>query len=287
MATTAVEKSKTRSDLAQLAGRGPFSVISMLAGVLVGYATFALLLAGAVGILRGNESRLDLSEGWGELSARGGLLLGGLLFGSYLLAGYMAGRMAWRRGAAHGVLVFLGSVLVIGVAAALIRTLTSSDDVKGIVEALQRFGVPTTSDEWGAVSAVTWVATFGGMLLGSVLGGILGERWFTKVSRRALDAELDLRERVEASDERLAPVGTGPAQDDGDRDGHGRGNGHGNGTRSRSGNGSRRAEEIDLDAMSKEELYARAQEEDIPGRSQMTKEELAAALKKSGPLQKR
>ena len=100
MAMTAVEKSKTRSDLAQLAGRGPFSLIAMLAGVLVGYATFALLLGGAVAILRGNGSQLDLSENWGDLSNRGGLLLGGLLFLAYLLGGYIAGRMAWRRGAA-------------------------------------------------------------------------------------------------------------------------------------------------------------------------------------------
>lgn len=215
MATTAVEKSKTRSDLAQLAGRGPFSLISMLAGVLVGYASFALLLGGAVAILRGNESQLDLSENWGELSARGGLLLGGLLFLAYLLAGYIAGRMAWRRGAAHGMLVFLGSILLVGVAALLVRTLTQPEDVEGITEALQRFGVPTTSEEWGNVGPVVWVASLGGMLLGSMLGGLLGGRWFTKVSRRALDAEVDLRERIEASDERMAPVGDGRAKTEG------------------------------------------------------------------------
>jgi Rho termination factor-like protein len=276
MATTAVEKPKTRSDLAQLAGRGPFSLIAMLAGVLVGYATFALLLGGAVAILRGNESQLDLSENWGDLSSRGGLLLGGLLFLAYLLAGYIAGRMAWRRGAAHGVLVFLGSILVIGVAAVLLRTLTQPDDVKGITEALQRFGVPTTREEWGNLGAVTWVATLGGMLLGSVLGGLLGERWFTKVSRRALDAEIDLRERMEASNERLAPVGGAE--------------GDGNGHRARTGNGARKAaseaDVIDVDEMNKEELYQLAQEQDIPGRSHMSKDELATALKKQGALQK-
>ena len=191
MATTAVEKSKTRSDLAQLAGRGPFSFIAMLAGVLVGYATFAILLGGAVAVLRGNESQLDLSENWGDLSTRGGLLLGGLLFVAFLLGGYIAGRMAWRRGAAHGVFVVLGSVLVVAIAAGLLRVLTQPDDVKGITEALERFGVPTTATDWGNVAPVTWVAALGGMLLGSVFGGLLGERWFTKVSRRALSAEVD------------------------------------------------------------------------------------------------
>ena len=277
MATTAVEKSKTRSDLAQLAGRGPFSLLSMLAGVLVGYAAFALLLGGAVAILRGNGSQLDLSENWGDLSATGGLMLGALLFVSYLVAGYIAGRMAWRRGVAHGVLVFLGSILLVGVAAALLRVLTQPEDVEGITDALKSFGVPTTAEEWGSVGPVLWVATLVGMFLGSVLGGMLGERWFTKVSRRALDAEVDLRERMEASNERLAPVGDAPTEGDGD----------GNGHRVRTGNDARRSEDaIDVDAMSKEELYELAQERDLPGRSHMTKEELAAALKQD-PLQKR
>jgi hypothetical protein len=273
MATTAVEKPKTRSDLAQLAGRGPFSVIAMLAGVLVGYAMFALLAGGAVAILRGNGSQLDLSENWSDLSNRGGLLLGGLLFLSYLLAGYIAGRMAWRRGAAHGVLVFLGSILVVGVAALLVRTLTQPEDVKDITDALRSFGVPTTSEEWGNVGAVVWVTSLGGMLLGSVLGGIIGERWFTGVSRRALDAEVDLRDRLEASNERLAPTVDTATRGDAAK-------GDGNGHRARH-------DDADLDEMSKEELYQRAQERDIPGRSHMSKEELAAALKKQDALQKR
>jgi len=268
MATTAVEKPKTRSDLAQLAGRGPFSAIAMLAGVLVGYAMFALLLGGAVAILRGNGSQLDLSENWGDLSNRGGLLLGGLLLVAYLLAGYIAGRMAWRRGAAHGLLVFLGSILLVGIAAALLHTFTKPDDVEGITKALKSFGVPTTREGWGNVGAVVWVASLGGMVLGSVLGGVLGEHWFTKVSRRALNAEVDLRDRLEASDERLAPIE--------ERRPKGDGNGH----RARTGNGRRDADVVDIDSLSKEELYQRAQEEDIPGRSQMNKDELAAALKK-------
>jgi hypothetical protein len=253
MATTAVEKPKTRSDLAQLAGRGPFSLIAMLAGVLVGYAAFALLLGGAVAILRGNGSQLDLSENWGDLSNRGGLLLGGLLFLAYLLAGYIAGRMAWRRGAAHGVLVFLGSILVVVVAAALVRALTQPEDVKGITEALHRFGVPTTSEEWGNVGVVTWVASSGGMLLGSVLGGMLGERWFTKVSRRALDAEIDLRDRMAAANAR-------------------------SGDNVRNDNEADSKAQLKVDEMSKEQLYELAQEQAIAGRSHMSKKELKEAL---------
>lgn len=262
MATTAAEHPKTRADLAQLAGRGPVSVISVLAGVLVGFATFALLLGGAVAVLRGNESQLDLSESWGNLSARGGLLLGGLLFVSFLLAGYMAGRMAWRRGAAHGVVVFLVSILGVAVAALLVRTLTQPEDVEGITDALRSFGVPVSQAEWGDVGIVVWVASLGGMLLGSVLGGLLGERWFTKVSRRALAAEIDVRDRMVATNRRQGEVradgGARPAP-----------------------NG--RSDDLDdLDDLSRDELYHRAQEEDIPGRSQMSKGELKDALQKQG-----
>jgi hypothetical protein len=261
MATTAAEHSKTRADLAQLAGRGPISLISTLAGVLVGFAMFGLLLGGAVAILRGNESQLDLSESWGSLSARGGLLLGGLLLVSYLLAGYMAGRMAWRRGAAHGVVVFLGSIFGIALAALLVRTLTQPEDVEGIADALRSFGVPVTQEEWGNVGLVVWVASLGGMLLGSVLGGLLGERWFTKVSRRALAAEIDVRDRMTATN----------------KTGNGNGIGNGNGHRAEAAgrNG-------DFGDLSKEELYQRAQKEDIPGRSHMSKDELKDALQKQG-----
>ncbi len=257
MATTAAEQSKTRADLAQLAGRGPVSLISALAGVLVGFATFALLLGGAVAVLRGNESQLDLSEGWGELSARGGLLIGGLLFVSFLLAGYMAGRMAWRRGAAHGVVVFLGTIFAIAVAALLVRTLTQPEDVEGIGDALRSFGVPVTQEEWGDVGIVVWVASLAGMLAGSVLGGLLGERWFTKVSRRAMAAEIDVRDRMVATNKK----------------GSARANGH---------RADAATDDGDLDELSREELYHRAQEEDIPGRSQMSKDELKKALQKQG-----
>ena len=274
MATTAVERPKTRSDLAQLAGRGPFSFIAVLAGVLIGYATFALLLGAAAAILRGNGWQLDLSENWGDLSSRGGLLLGALLFVSYLFAGYIAGRMAWRRGAAHGLLVVFGSILLVAVAAALLQTFTKPDDVEGITDALKSFGVPTTAEDWGNVGPVVWVASVVGMVLGSVVGGLLGERWFTRVSRGALDAEIDIRERLEASSERLAPIEDAPIEDGGRTK-------DGNGHQTRTGSGNRGAADVtDFDSMSKEELYHRAQEQEIPGRSQMSKEELAAALKK-------
>jgi hypothetical protein len=263
MATTAVEQSKTRSDLAQLAGAGPLSPISMLAGVLVGYATFALLLGGTIAVLDRWGSDLDLTLSWDALGRRGGLLLGGLLFVAYLCAGYVAGRMAWRRGILHGLGVFVGSLLVVGGVAWLVRSVAKPDDVEAVSEALRTFGVPTTREEWRYFDSFVGIVSLAGMLLGSVLGGWLGERWFTKVSRRAQLAEIDVRERLETANAEAA-VTAAPAN----------GNGNGNG-RSRTRTTKAAAE---LDQLTKEELYEMAQELDIPGRSHMNKDELKEAL---------
>src|ERR1051325_133682 len=171
MATTAVERPKTRADLAQLAGRGPFSLFSTLAGVLVGYAMTVLLVGGAAAVLVHNGSKTDLTDGWDKLGAKGGLLLGGLLFVAYLVGGYVAGRMAWRRGWVHGLTVFIGSIVIVGAVALLVRSLAKADDIDKITDAFRSFGIPTTRDEWRNVDSVVGLASLGGMLVGSLLGG--------------------------------------------------------------------------------------------------------------------
>src|SRR5207237_1071097 len=109
----------------------------------VGYATFAMLLGGTVAVLHHRGSKVDLTKGWDKLGTRGGLLIGALLFVAYLLGGYVAGRMAWRRGIVHGLGVFVGSLVVVGAVALLVRSLAKPKDVKAITDALSSFGVPT------------------------------------------------------------------------------------------------------------------------------------------------
>ena len=145
MATTAVEDSRTRSRLARVAGTWALSPVSVLAGVLVGYAAFALLFGITVAVLHHNHSSLDLTRGWEAFGTRGGLLLGGLLFLAYLLAGYVAGRMAGRRGVLHGVVLFVAGVAIVGVVAVAIRSLAKPKDVKEVTDTLRSFGVPTRS----------------------------------------------------------------------------------------------------------------------------------------------
>ncbi|HZQ76738.1 MAG TPA: hypothetical protein VFE55_05375 [Acidimicrobiia bacterium] len=270
MGTTATERPQTRSKLARMAGIGPVSPVSILGGLLVGYATFGILLAAAVALLQGRSSTFDLTQGWEKLGAGGGILIGVLLFFAYLLAGYMTGRMAWRQGVLHGIGVFVGSLVVGAVIVAVVRAVTTPKDVKAISDALHSFGIPTTRSKWRDVNSVLPIASVVGMFLGSVLGAVAGERWYTRISRRVLTAEageVDVRE----SHSHAAVAEHSAAETNGARNGNG----------ARKGNGAD-ADTDDIDDLTKDELYQRAQEADIPGRSQMNKEELKEALQKQG-----
>lgn len=263
MGTTATEKPQTRSKLARMAGIGPVSPVSILGGLLVGYAAFGILLGATVALLDARSSTFDLTQGWEKLGAGGGILIGVLLFLAYLLAGYMTGRMAWRQGVLHGIGVFVGSLVVGAVIVAVVKAVTAPKDVKAITDALHSFGIPTTRSQWGEVNSVLPIASLVGMFLGSVLGAVAGERWYTRISRRVLMAEageVDVRE---------PHTHTAVAEC----------NGAGETNGARNGNG---AHADDIDDLTKEELYQRAQERDIPGRSQMNKDELKEALEKQG-----
>jgi len=262
MASTATEKPKNRRQLTTLAGLGPISPVSILGGVLVAYATTALLIGGAAAFLRHRGSDIDLTKGWDKIGTRGGLVMGVALLLAYLLAGYMAGRMAWRRGLLHGAGVFVFSVVVVGVVALLVRSLAKPKDMKAITDALRSFGVPTTRDEWRHVDSLVGVFSLGGMFIGSLAGGLAGERWYTRMSTRALVADardIDVREPHTHS-----PVATAGAAAQTSN-----GNGH-----------AKRPAKAELDELSKDELYELAQENDIAGRSQMNKDELKKALQK-------
>jgi hypothetical protein len=266
MATTATEKPQTRSKLARMAGIGPVSPVSILGGVLVGYAAFGILLGAAIGLLHGRSSTFDLTQGWEKLGAGGGVLIGVLFLLAYLLAGYMTGRMAWRQGVLHGIGVFVGSLVVGAIVVGVVKATTTGKDVKAITDALHSLGIPTTRKGWRDVDMVLPIASLVGMFLGSVLGAVAGERWYTRISRRVLVAEAGEIDVREPHSHTVAAT-------------NGNGNGNGAGRRSAP---ERDVDEPDIDELTKEELYQRAQERDIPGRSQMNKEELKEALQKQG-----
>lgn len=178
------ETARERRELAADAGFGGFSVTSVLAGVLVAYGAFAILLglaAAAVGAFGGDT---DLSTNWEALGTGAGLAVAALLFLAYLFGGYVAGRMARRNGLAHGIGVLVLGVVIVGAVAALVRSSASTD---GIAENLRSLGLPTTADEYGQAGTVAGIASLLALVVSSLLGGVLGERWHSRLFSRAAD----------------------------------------------------------------------------------------------------
>ena len=173
-------------ELATEAGYPKVSLGSVLAGVLVAYGAFAILAAIAGGLLTalGVDTESLSTNDWREFGIVSGAAAALSLFLSYLFGGYVAGRMARRAGALNGALVFLfGILLVAGVAAAV----GSYADADAVTSNLRSMGVPTSWDEYDAIGTFAGLGAIVAMLVGSILGGISGERWHGKLVARALD----------------------------------------------------------------------------------------------------
>ena len=196
-----IEGRADRKAMAREAGFGRFSVVSILSGMLVAFGAFAFLGAVAAGIVRGTVGNDLTVLDWKELSIGAGITAAVILFFSYLLGGYVAGRMARRSGMAHGLLVVVISVVVAFVAAGVTKIFDDSAD-DTLITNLRSLGVPTAATEWQQIASVAAGVALLAMLIGGLLGGALGERWHTKLSRRALDPEIgtaaDERRRAES-----------------------------------------------------------------------------------------
>src|SRR5205085_11086645 len=119
--------------------------------------------------------------------------------GSCLFGGYVAGRRRRRSGVLNGLLVAVLGLVIAGAVAALVR----ASDASTINTNLRSLGVPTTADEYGQAFTVAGIASLAALLIGSLLGGSLGERWHGKLLSRAVNpdigTEADARRRA-ASD---------------------------------------------------------------------------------------
>lgn len=182
----AVENRRDRLEMAHEAGYPKISLVSVLAGVLVAYGAFAIIagITGAVLNGLGVDTEALSDNDWRQLGIGGGIAVGLSLFLSYLFGGYVAGRMARRGGAMNGLLVFVvGLLLAAGVGAAI----GTQADSSALTDNLRSIGVPTSGDEYTAIGTIAGLAALAAMLIGSLLGGIAGERWHGKLLTRALD----------------------------------------------------------------------------------------------------
>ena len=173
-------------ELATEAGYPKVSLGSVLAGVLVAYGAFAILAAIAGGVLNaiGVDTRSLSTNDWREYGIATGAAAALSLFLAYLFGGYVAGRMARRAGALNGALVFLFGILLVAGVAGAIGTQADGD---AVVSNLRSMGVPTSGEEYAAIGTFAGLGAIIAMLLGSILGGISGERWHGKLLARALD----------------------------------------------------------------------------------------------------
>lgn len=171
--------------VAKEAGLGRVSLLSVLAGALASFGTFALVAAVAGAVLAAVDVDTDFATNdWAAAGAVGVAATAVALSVSYLFGGYVAGRMARRSGLLHGLAVVVLSLLIGLLAGTVVAGLADADDVE---RNLRSIGVPTTVDDWDEVGLAGAIAALAAMAVGGALGGVLGERWHTKLARRAAD----------------------------------------------------------------------------------------------------
>lgn len=184
-------------EVAREAGYRRVSLLSTLAGTMCLYGTVAVAAVIVAPVLSRSDVELTtddlVSSGFAATLVASAVLLLAALFG-----GYVAGRMARRSGILHGVAVVIGTLVVGAVLAAfgsMSQGLDLSDDLRDI-------GIPTAWDDVQDVALVGLLVAAAALILGSVLGGLLGERWHTKLARRVDDPaygpEAEERARIEA-----------------------------------------------------------------------------------------
>lgn len=151
------------------ARRGGFDLLATLAGALAALGTLLLLasIAGAIGSV-GYQSGLEDED----------LSIGGLIAGLVILllagivGGWVAARIARRRGALHGLVAALWLVVLAAVLAGLAAIAGDSFDVGDDV------GLPDwfNDDNFTLGAIITGVVALLLLLLGGWLGGRLGSR---------------------------------------------------------------------------------------------------------------
>jgi len=129
---------------------------------------------------------------------------------AYLFGGYVAGRMARRAGLLHGIAVFILALIIVALVAAIAATQTDTSAIRGNLRSL---GIPTTGAEWGDVGTLAGIGSLAAMLVGALLGGLLGERWHTKLTRRAASPNYGPERDRPTTDDRGATAPTREADD--------------------------------------------------------------------------
>jgi MFS family permease len=167
------------------AGLGRVSLVSLAGGLLCAYGLFAIVAALIAAVLDAVDADTDFRTDDWTSSGAGALAASAVaLFVAYLLGGYVAGRMARRSGVVHGILLVVATLIVGAIAGGIVSGLTDDDQIRSN---LRSIGVPTETGQIEDVAIAGVLVSLLAIIGGAVLGGMLGERWHTRLAERLAD----------------------------------------------------------------------------------------------------
>ncbi|MDQ5814867.1 MAG: YrzE family protein [Actinomycetota bacterium] len=172
--------------------RGGVSFWSILTGVVVAYGAFLLVFAIVAAATAASGVDADAaSDATREVGI--GVAIGAVVtwFLSFLWGGYTAGRMGRGAGAINGLLVPVVFLLIGAIITALISAFGETANLQLPFTENQ---LPIQGSELYDYSIGFGIATLVAMFLGAILGGMMGQRWHTKLERRAVDHEESVAE---------------------------------------------------------------------------------------------
>jgi hypothetical protein len=177
--------------------RGGLSLGGILTGVVVAFGALFLLSAIVGGAFA--SSGVDPGDVTDASTTDVGIGVGIGLIVAWFLAclwgGYTAGRMARGAGLLNGILVPI-LVLVLGLlVGAVVAALGETASLNLPFTTPQ---LPTQDSAIGELSLGFGIGILVAMLVGGALGGSLGQRWHTKLERRAIDEEEEKAEQERA-----------------------------------------------------------------------------------------
>lgn len=176
---------RMHKETARDAGFGSLSILSVLAGVVCAYGTFAVVAAIAGAVTNAADIATEFrTDDWTSSGAAASAITAAVLFVAYLFGGYVAGRMARRASMLHGFAVFVATLVLGAIAGAVVTGIADNAELE---QNLRSIGIPTSWDQVTGVAVAGVIVSLAAILLGSLIGSWLGEHWHTKLARRAVD----------------------------------------------------------------------------------------------------
>lgn len=185
--------------------RGGVSFGAILTGVVVAFGALTLLLALAGGILAATDTIDEVTNVSGEDAVTAGAVTGVVLviawFLAYMWGGYTAGRMGRGAGFLNGLLVPIVAVLLLLAVGAIASALGAEAELNNPLDTVR---LPIEESNLVDIGTGIGIAVLVAMFLGSIIGGMFGARWHTKLERRVAEKHLDDTSDVRRDDARAA-----------------------------------------------------------------------------------